>query len=225
MGALCNDKISPSPYPLPSRERERKNENNNLLVIAPTSSGKSFIGEMAAISQATHHKKIIYLLPLRSPAEEKYRHFKNLYSSYGVETVISTRNHREEDYHIIRGTYKIAVMAYEKFNYFLLKYPEILDDVSLVIIDEMQAINHPKWGPLLEDIIEQLHKKELAHLRIIGLSAFIENQKALLKWFPIQTQTLLSYRYPVKLRKGMVRDGTLMKTIPTIIEPALTLPT
>ena len=72
------------------------NGNNNLLVIAPTSSGKSFIGEMAAISQATHHKKIIYLLPLRSPAEEKYRHFKNLYSSYGVETVISTRNHREE---------------------------------------------------------------------------------------------------------------------------------
>ncbi len=219
---------NPSPYLLPLQEdairnygilREKKegrmqyaptesNDRNNLLVIAPTSSGKSFIGEMAAISQATHHKKIIYLLPLRSPAEEKYRHFKNLYSSYGIETVISTRNHREEDYRIIRGTYKIAVMAYEKFNYFLLKDPEILKDVSLVIIDEMQAINHPKWGPLLEDIIEQLHKKELAHLRIIGLSAFIENQKALLKWFPIQTRTLLSYRYPVKLRKGMVRDGT-----------------
>ena len=204
---------NPSPYLLPLQEDAIRNYGilgcgENLLVIAPTSSGKSFIGEMAAISQATHHKKIIYLLPLRSPAEEKYRHFKNLYSSYGVETVISTRNNREEDYRIIRGTYKIAVMAYEKFNYFLLKYPEILKDVPLVIIDEMQAINHPKWGPLLEDIIEQLHKKELAHLKIIGLSAFIENQKALLKWFPIQTQTLLSYQYPVKLRKGMVRDGT-----------------
>ena len=204
---------NPSPYLLPLQEDAVKNYGilscgENLLVIAPTSSGKSFIGEMAAISQATHHKKIIYLLPLRSPAEEKYRHFKNLYSSYGIEAVISTRNHREEDYRIIRGTYEIAVMAYEKFNYFLLKDPEILKDVSLVIIDEMQAINHPKWGPLLEDIIEQLHKKELTHLRIIGLSAFIENQKALLKWFPIQTQTLLSYQYPVKLRKGMVRDGT-----------------
>jgi len=125
---------------------------------------------MAAISQATHHKKIIYLLPLRSPAEEKYRHFKNLYSSYGVE-----------------------------------KYPEILKDVSLVIIDEMQAINHPKWGPLLEDIIEQLHKKELAHLRIIGLSAFIENQKALLKWFP--ARLLISHKSPVELRRGIVRKG------------------
>ena len=60
-----------------------RNDRNNLLVIAPASSGKSFIGEMAAISQATHHKKIIYLLPLRSPAEEKYRHFKNLYKCQG----------------------------------------------------------------------------------------------------------------------------------------------
>ena len=181
--------------------------NDNLLIIAPTSSGKSFIGEMASLSQVTHHKKIIYLLPLRSPAEEKYRHFKNLYSGCGLEIVVSTRNRREDDHRIIRGSYKIAVMAYEKFNYFLLKYPEILKDVSLVIIDEMQSINHPKWGPLLEDIIEHLHKEESAHLKIIALSAFIENQKALLKWFPIQTRTLLSYQYPVKLRKGIVRDG------------------
>jgi helicase len=202
-------RMNPTPTGgMDSRVRGNNKGNNNLLVIAPTSSGKSFIGEMAALSQVIHPKKIIYLVPSKSPAEEKYRHFKNLYNNLGADTVISTRNHREEDYRIIGGTYKIAVMAYEKFNYFLLKYPEFLDDVSLVIIDEMQAINHPKWGPLLEDIIEQLHKKDLAHLKIIGLSAFIENQKALLKWFPIQTRTLLSYQYPVKLHKGIVRDGT-----------------
>ncbi|MBA7598858.1 hypothetical protein ES703_05883 [subsurface metagenome] len=206
-------KKQPSPYLLPLQEDAVKNygildynKNQNLLIIAPTSSGKSFIGEMAALSQVIHHKKIIYLVPLRSPAEEKYRHFKNLYNSYGLETVISTRNRREEDYRIIRGSYKIAVMAYEKFNYFLLKYPEFLDDVSLVIIDEMQTINNPKWGPLLEDIIEHLLKKDLINLRIIALSAFIENQETLLKWFP--AQTLLSYQYPVELRKGIVRDGT-----------------
>ena len=219
----------PSPYLLPLQEDAVKNYgilncgenkdkegrmqyaptevNDNLLIIAPTSSGKSFIGEMAAISRVSHHKKIIYLVPLKSPAEKKYRHFKNLYNCHGAETVISTRNHKEEDYRIIGGNYKIAFITYEKFNYFLLRYPKLLDDVSLVIIDEMQAINHPKWGPLLEDIIEQLHKKELSHLKIIALSAFIENRKALLKWFPIQTRTLLSYQYPVKLRKGIVRDG------------------
>lgn len=215
------NKIHPHPHPHPhpalspqGRGKKEGNDkkgascNNNLLIIAPTSSGKSFIGEMAAISRVSYHKKVIYLLPLRLPAEKKYRYFKNLCNSLGADTVISTRNHREEDYRIIGGNYKIAVIIYEKFNYFLLKYPKLLKDVSLVIIDEMQAINHPKWGPLLEDIMEQLHKKDLINLRIIGLSAFIENQKALLKWFPIQTRALLSYQYPVELRKGIVRDGT-----------------
>lgn len=180
-------------------------ENKNLLVIAPTSSGKTFIGEMAAITQVTHLHKIIYLAPFRSLAEEKYRHFKNLYSNCGVDMVISTRDRREDDHHLIQGDYKMAVLAYEKFNYFLLKYPEFLAEVSLVIIDEMQMINHPKWGPLLEDVIEQLLKKDLINLRIIALSAFIENQEALLKWFP--AQALISYQYPVELRQGIVRDG------------------
>jgi len=50
-------------------------------------------------------------------------------------------------------------------------------------------INHPKWGPLLEDVIEQLLKKDLINLRIIALSALIENQEALLKWFLIYPRT------------------------------------
>jgi len=189
-------------------ESNDKIANQNLLIIAPTSSGKSFIGEMATISQVTHHQKVIYLLPLKSPTEERCRYFKTLYNRHGFKTVLSTRNFREEDHCIIRGNYKIAFITFEKFNYFLLKYPNLLNDVSLLTIDEFQVINHPKWGPLLEDIITQVHKKDLIHLKIIALSAFIENQKALLKWFPIpQSRTLLSCQYPEKLRKGIVREG------------------
>ena len=47
-----------------------EDENQNLLVIAPSSSGKTFIGEMAAITQVIHQKKVIYLVPLRCLAEE-----------------------------------------------------------------------------------------------------------------------------------------------------------
>ena len=181
-----------------------RNDNNNLLVVAPTSSGKTFIGEMAAITQIIHQQKIIYLVPLKSLAQEKHTHFKNLYSSCGLEMAVSTRNHREDDHRIIRGNYKIAVMVYEKFNYFLLKHPDFLIDVSLVITDEMQMINHPKWGPLMENLIDHLGRKN-GNLRIIALSALIENQEALLKWFP--AQSLLSYQRPVELCKGIVRRG------------------
>jgi len=184
--------------------------NQNLLVIAPPSSGKSFLGEMATIAHLIHQKKCIYLAPFRCYAEEKYYHFKNLYSNCGVETIISTRNRKEDDCRIIQGDYKLAVMDCEKFNYFLLMYPEFLTDVSLVIIDEMQIIDDPQWGPLLEEIIDQLLKKDLINLRIIALSALIENQDILLKWFP--AHPLISYPHPVEMRKGVVRDGVFKYT-------------
>ncbi|MBU4350308.1 DEAD/DEAH box helicase [bacterium] len=124
-----------------------RNDRNNLLVIAPPSAGKSFLGEMATIAHLIHQKKCIYLAPFRFYAEEKYSHFKNLYSACGLETIISTRNRKEDDCRIIQGDYRLAVMDCEKFNYFLLMYPEFLTDASLVIIDEMQIIDDPQWGP------------------------------------------------------------------------------
>ena len=185
-------------------------DNNNLLVIAPPSAGKSFLGEMATVAHLTHQKKVIYLSPFRFYAEEKYSHFKNLYRACGLETIISTRNRQEDDCRIIQGDFKLAVMDCEKFNYFLLIYPEFLTDVSLVIIDEMQIIDDPRWGPLLEEIIDQVLKKDLANLRIIALSALIENQDTLLKWFP--AHPLISYPHPVEIRKGVVREGVFKYT-------------
>lgn len=179
-------------------------KNRNLLVIAPTSSGKTFIGEIAAITQAIHLQKTIYLVPLRALADEKYRHFKNLYSQYGIDMVISTRDRSEDDHNIISGDYDIAVMAYEKFNYFCLMCPRFLEIVSLVIIDEMQLINDSKWGPLLESMVNHIDRKN-KNIKIIALSAFVEGQDALLRWFP--GRTLISYQCPVELRKGIVRDG------------------
>ena len=187
-----------------------RNDSNNLLVIAPPSQGKSFLGEMVTIAHLTHQKKCIYLSPFRFYAEEKYSYFKNLYSACGLGTIISTRNRQEDDCRIIQGDYELAVMDYEKFNYFLLMYPKFLTDVSLVIIDEMQIIDDPKWGPLLEEIIDCLLKKDLVNLRIIALSALVENQDALLKWFP--AHPLTSYPQPVEIRKGVVREGVFKYT-------------
>jgi len=116
-----------SPYLLPAQEEAvinfgvldshfRGNDRDrNLLVITPTSSGKTFIGEMAAITQIIHQQKTIYLVPLKSLAQEKYQHFKNLYSKCGLEIVTSSRYHREDDDKIIKGDYNIAVIVYEKF--------------------------------------------------------------------------------------------------------------
>ncbi|MCG2820973.1 MAG: hypothetical protein L6371_03700, partial [Candidatus Atribacteria bacterium] len=74
----------------------------------------------------------------------------------------------------------------------------------MVIIDEMQVINDPVRGPLLEEILVRLQKQE-QKIKIIGLSAFLENQGNFLEWFPCRVLT--SYLRPVELRKGIVREG------------------
>jgi len=179
--------------------------NQNLLVVAPTSSGKTFIGEMAAVTQAIHNKKTIYLVPLRTLAEEKYRRFKRIYNPCGIDVAISSRDRKEDDKRIgSGGRFEIAIMVYEKFHYFLLKYPAFLSGVSLVVIDEMQVINDPGRGPLLEEILVHLQKQE-QKIKIISLSAFLDNQEGFLEWFPCRVLT--SYLRPVELRKGIVRNG------------------
>jgi helicase len=204
-----------SPYLLPVQEKAVRDYgvldynggldgNQNLLVIAPTSSGKTFIGEMAAITQVIHKKKTIYLVPLKTLAEEKYRNFKRLYSNCGFDITISSRDRKEEDKKISRGQFQVAIMVYEKFNYFLLKYPSFLSGVSLVVIDELQLINNPERGPLLEEMLVNLQNQE-QKIKIISLSACLENQEAFLNWLP--SRVLTSYRRPVELRKGIVRGG------------------
>ena len=196
-----NDRNHPHPTLSP---QGRGLDHKNLLVIAPTSSGKTFIGEMAAITQIIHQQKIIYLVPLKSLAQEKYIHFKDLYSRCGLEIVTSSRYHREDDDKIIKGDYNIAVIVYEKFHYFLFKYPNFLAEVSLIIVDELQMINDPGRGPLLESMIDHL-KRKVENLRIIALSTPLENQEAVLKWF--SAKALLSHYRPIELRIGIVREG------------------
>jgi len=185
--------------------RNGRNGNQNLLVIAPPSSGKSFIGEMAAITYTLHQQKTIYLVPFPFMAKDKYNHFRKLYKSFGLDIVISSPNRKEDDQKIVNGDYDLAVIVYEKFNHFLLTYPDFLKEVSLLIIDEMQMINDYRKGPLLKSMIDIIQNRK-PDLKIIALSAFMENLSSLKEI--LSARLLTSFHRPVELRKGIVREGS-----------------
>ena len=90
--------------------------SDNLLVIAPTSSGKTFIGELAAAKEALEIRRTLYLVPFRAIAEEMYSNFVRKYRDFGLRIVISNRDHREYDEDIINGEFEIAVIVYEKLG-------------------------------------------------------------------------------------------------------------
>ena len=63
----------------------------SFVVAAPTASGKTLIAEMAALSAFLRREgKVIYLVPLRALAREKYDDFTSKYHRKGMKVVQST---------------------------------------------------------------------------------------------------------------------------------------
>lgn len=176
--------------------------NENLLIQAPTSSGKTFIGEMAAIQTALRRKKVVYLVPLKALAEEKYLGFKEKYADYGLKVIISTRDHREFDQDLESGNFSIAVVVYEKLAQLLVRRPERLEEVDLVIADELELLSDPERGAMAELLLTRVLQ---AKRRLIGLSAVIGQAERLATW--MNAKLVYYERRPVELRFGVLQDG------------------
>jgi superfamily II RNA helicase len=57
----------------------------HLVVVAPTSSGKTMIGELAALKAVIERKRALFLMPLKALVADKHRHFQAVYGEFGVE--------------------------------------------------------------------------------------------------------------------------------------------
>jgi helicase len=160
---------------------------------------------MAVIAHTLHREKAIYLVPFPFMAEDKYNYFNQLYTSFGLDIVISSQNQKENDKEITDENYDLAVMVYEKFNYFLSTYPDFLKGFSLLIINEIQVTNNDyQKACLLKSIINVIRNKK-PNLKIIALSSFTSNCLSLKKL--LSARLLTSLCHPTELRKGIVREG------------------
>ena len=174
----------------------------NLLVSAPTSSGKTFIGELAAFHEAYKGGRVVYLVPLRAVAEEKYEEFKE----YGVNVIISTGEHREYDEDLLAGNFHLAVVVFEKLLNLSVANPALLDFLTLIVVDECQMISAESRGARLEILLTKIRK--LANRpRIIGLSAVAENTGGFDSW--LDCKLLAHKERPVELREGVVTNDFL----------------
>ena len=174
----------------------------NLLVQAPTSSGKTFVGEMAAAHAALQGRKTAYLLPLKALAEEKYLEFQAKYASYGVRVIVCTRDHRAFDAAFERGEFEIAVAVYEKLERLATVRPERLRELALVVADELEVLSDPDRGAAVELLLTRLH---CAGLPIIGLSSVLVEPAQPAAW--LGARLLEQERRPRELRYGVLFEG------------------
>lgn len=180
-------------------------EGQSLLISAPTSSGKTFCGEMALARAVLTRRKGIFLAPLKAVAEEKYRQFQDCYGAAGLRVVIGTRDHPENDPLIAAGRFDIAVMVYEKFNALLLTDFDLLGRVGAVVVDEVQMLADGRRGAQLELALTKLLYSEYRP-QLIALSAVLGDALGLADW--LGCRLLLESGRPVELRRGVVSKGT-----------------
>ena len=176
-------------------------EGRSLLISSPTSSGKTFVGEMAAMRATFEGKRVFYLTPLRALAEEKYQTFRARYSAYGVKVVVATHDRREFDRDIEQGDFHLAVLVYEKLSQLLVRHPHLLRSVALVVVDELQMLGDPERGPGLELSLAKL-LGSVPRPQLLGLSAVLREAQEVAEW--LEADLLLQDERPVELYQGVL---------------------
>jgi len=176
----------------------------SLLISAPTSSGKTFCGELAIVRAVQERKKAIFLTPLKAVTEEKFRQFSDCYGEIGLRIVIGTRDHPEYDADIENGRFDIAVMVYEKFNSLLLINFDLMAQVGTLVLDELQMLGDDTRGPRLELTLTKLLFSEY-NPQLVVLSAVLGEAAGLAEW--LGCRLLLEKSRPVELRRGIASEG------------------
>jgi helicase len=203
---------------------------DHLVVSAPTSSGKTLIGELAAVHGALQRKRALFLFPLKALANDKWRHFTLTYGAFGLRTIrVTGDSTSDEVLPLLRGQYDICLMTYEKCAATLLGNPHLLEQVGTVVIDEVQMITDPSRGVNLEFLMTllRMRRRTGAEPQVIALSAVIGDTNGFERW--LGARLLRRTERPVPLDEGLLRaDGSFRyvealtneeKTIPAHITP------
>jgi len=172
----------------------------NLVVSAPTASGKTLIAEIASLNTINQGKKAVYIVPLRAIASEKYEEFRKKYEPLGVKVAISIGDFDKSDPWLAK--FDLIIVTSEKFDSLLRHGINWVDKIGLVVADEIHLLNDPLRGPTLEIILTKL--REIANPQILGLSATIKNYDEIAKW--LDAEVVKSDFRPVKLYKGVCYD-------------------
>lgn len=177
-------------------------EGKSMLVCTPTSSGKTLIAELAAITTILSQKrKAVYIVPLKALANEKYNDFKNRYGSF-IKVALSIGDLDSSDSYL--ADFDLIITVSEKLDSLIRHYAPWISMTSVVVVDEIHLLNDPQRGPTLEVLITIL-RQLLKNVQVLALSATIGNPEELAEW--LGAELVLDDWRPVKLRKGVYLDG------------------
>ncbi|MBU5688063.1 MAG: DEAD/DEAH box helicase, partial [Candidatus Aenigmarchaeota archaeon] len=177
----------------------------NLIVAAPTASGKTLCATLAGLNCFYNKKmKMVYICPLVALAQEHYENFKEKFESLGLKIALSVGDLDSSDPWL--RNYDWIICSNEKADSLIRHGADWIIDVGLIVVDEIHMLTDPSRGPTLEILLTRL-RKILPRAQILGLSATISNAKEIAEW--LDAEIVESNWRPVKLYEGVSFDSTI----------------
>lgn len=142
---------------------------HDVLLSAPTGSGKTLVAEYAIQKSVERGKRCIYTAPIKALSNQKYRDFRD---DPNIDVGLMTG-----DVTIHPGA-QVLIMTTEILRNSMLENPESVKDVDYVIFDEVHYMDDPERGTVWEESLIFAPPS----MRFICLSATIANLGQLGAW-------------------------------------------
>ncbi|NVM44650.1 MAG: DEAD/DEAH box helicase [Candidatus Lokiarchaeota archaeon] len=201
-------------------------EQKSQLVMAPTSAGKTLIGELTGISRVLKEKrKLLYLVPIRALASLRTEEFKKKYKPLNLKIIkrigesILDKNDTEDLEELIDAD--IIIATYEAIDYILRSGNKgNLGSIGTIIVDEIQTLSDQERGFILDGLIARL-KSIFNDVQYLYLSATIGEPEALAKTLDC---ILINYNNrPVPIERHLIlclNEAIKLKNITKLVRTA-----
>lgn len=175
----------------------------NMVICSATASGKTAAAEMAFMKTLMDSGRgVVYIVPLRALANEKFREFEERYGPLGYRVKVQSGD-RDLAKSPFSLSFDILVTTSERCDSILRSRPMWFDDVGVVVVDEIHLLDSERRGPTLEMVITKFRKMN-PRTRILALSATIGNPEELSDW--LDADLVISDWRPVELSEGIYRN-------------------
>ncbi len=172
----------------------------NVLVSAPTGSGKTLVANYAIGRTIESEKRSFYTTPLKALSNQKYNELASIYGESSVGLLTGDTS--------INRTASVVVMTTEVLRNMILTESDQLFDLGTVILDEVHYLQDPFRGGVWEEVLILAP----GAVQFVALSATIGNAEFLGQWLESirgETSVVVEITRPIQLHNhyAVLRRG------------------
>lgn len=175
-------------------------DGHGVLVAAPTSAGKTVVGQFAAYVALSQQSRCFYTTPIKALSNQKFAEFCQTFGADHVGLLTGDN--------AINGDAPVVVMTTEVLRNMLYEGSSALGDLSHVVMDEVHYLADRSRGAVWEEVIIHLP----AHVDVVALSATVSNAEEFGDWLRTvrgDTEVVVEEHRPTPLHQHVIAQRSL----------------